>query len=105
MGWRGKRGGVKTYGVSGCVFFFCADDGAGALGLVQSSFASDDGFALGGAAAGFASDLGDRVPVVCHDGGGGGCVCGSLVKWWRIYVLGTVMMALQVEIYRKTGRR
>lgn len=57
-----------THGVARGVFLLRADDGAGALGFVQGSFAADDGLTLGGAAVGLAADLGDGVPVVSHGG-------------------------------------
>lgn len=64
-----------TDGVAGGVFLLGADDGAGALGFVQGSFAADDGLTLRCTAVGLAADLGDSVPVVSH---GGTCLCGRL---------------------------
>lgn len=65
---------------------FRADDGAGALGLVQGCVAADDGLALRGTAAGLAADLGDGVPVVCHDDEVVKCAGVPLEDMWLLKV-------------------
>lgn len=58
------RGGLETYGVACGEFLLGADDGATALGLVDGSLSSDDGFTLRGASAGLAPNLGYGIPIV-----------------------------------------
>lgn len=53
-----------TDGVAGSEFLLCGHDGATTLGLVQGSFATDDGLAGGGPAPGLAANLRDGIPVV-----------------------------------------
>ena len=53
-----------TYGIACGELLLGADDGSATLGLVEGSFASDNGLALRGASAGLAADLGYRVPIV-----------------------------------------
>ena len=63
--------GKGTYGVSGGKLLFRSDNGARALGLVQSSLSTDNGFPLGRSAAGFAADFSHGIPVVSHNVGMG----------------------------------
>ena len=60
----GSEGSGRTYSVACGEFLFSADDGSAALGLVDCSFSSNDGFALRGASAGLAPDFGHGVPIV-----------------------------------------
>ena len=53
-----------TYGVASGKLLLGADDGSATLGLVNGSFASDNGLALRGTSAGLAADLGYGVPIV-----------------------------------------
>ena len=53
-----------TYSVACGELLLSADDSSATLGLVERSFASDNGLALRGTSAGLAADLGYGVPIV-----------------------------------------
>lgn len=61
-----RREKEETYGVASSEFLLCGYDGSSPLGLIQSSFATDDSFAGGGPSTGLATDLGHGIPVLRH---------------------------------------
>lgn len=64
-GGEGKRMGWRTtHGIASGIFLLSRDDGAGPLGLVQCSFASDNSFSLRRPTAGLAADFRDGIPIV-----------------------------------------
>ena len=67
---RGSPEGTRVCGITHCiasgVFLLSCDDSAGALGLVQGSFATNNSFSLRGPSAGPAADFRDGIPVVRH---------------------------------------
>ena len=59
-----EQSGGFTHGVTGGIFLLGGDDAAGALGLVQGSFAADNSFSLGGPTAGLTANFRNGVPIV-----------------------------------------